>query len=151
MNDLKDTIPRLQQILPHMREQLVGLREGATFEEARQRYSATVEKLALQGVGRRTASRVGDRDAYWSPTAEVLFEAIRLGFVERQQVPSARRYVEAHRDRTYALSSLGRDVADLAQNDIALFCDRLAAAIYEHHPYFPCPHWQSSDSANCLS
>ena len=136
MSDLKDTIPRLQQILPHMREQLVGLREGATFEEARQRYSATVEKLALRGVGRRTASRVGDRDAYWSPTAEVLLEAIRLGFVERQQVPSARRYVEAHRDRTYALSPLGRDVAELAQNDIASFCDRLAAAIYEHHPYF---------------
>lgn len=136
MNELKDTIPRLQQILPHMREQLVGLREGATFEGSRQRYSATVEKLALQGVGRRTASRVGDRDAYWAPTAEVLLEAIRLGFVERQQVPSARRYVEAHRDRSYALTPLGRDVADLAQNNIAAFCDRLAAAIYEAHAYF---------------
>ena len=136
MNDIKDSIPRLQQILPHMREQLVGLREGATFEEARQRYSATVEKLALQGVGRRTASRVGDRDAYWAPTAEVLLEAMRLEFVERQQVPSARRYVEAHRDRTYALNPLGREVAELAQNDIASFCDRLAAAIYESHPYF---------------
>ena len=136
MSNLKDTIPRLQQILPHMREQLVGLQEGATFEQARQRYSATVEKLALRGVGRRTASRVGDKDAYWSPTAEVLIEAIRLGFVERQQVPSARRYIEAHRDRTYALTPLGRNVAELAQDDIASFCDRLAAAIYKHHPYF---------------
>jgi hypothetical protein len=136
MSELKDTIPRLQQILPHMREQLVGLREGATFEESRQRYSATVERLALQGIGRRTASRVGDKDAYWAPTAEVLLEAIRLGFVERQQVPSARRYVEAHRDRNYALTPLGRDVADLAQNDIAAFCDRLAAAIHEAHAYF---------------
>src|SRR5438132_13853562 len=126
MPDTKTTIPRLQQILPHMRDQLAGLREGATFEEARQRYSANVEKLALQGAGRRTASRVGDRDAYWSPTAEVLLEAIRLGFVERQQVPSARRYVEAHRDRSYALTSLGRDVAELAQNDLAAFCDKLA-------------------------
>src|SRR3954447_19053536 len=104
MNELKDTIPRLQQILPHMRDQLSGLREGATFEQARQRYSATVEKLALQGAGRRTASRVGDKDSYWAPTADVLLEAIRLGFVERQQVPSARRYVEAHRDRSYALT-----------------------------------------------
>ncbi len=136
MDDFKDTIPRLQQILPHMREQLIGLREGATFEEVRQRYSATVERLALQGTGRRTASRVGDRDAYWAPAAEVLLEAIRLGFVEHQQVPSARRYVEAHRDREYALTPLGRAVASLAQKDIASFCDRLAAAIYEAHPYF---------------
>jgi hypothetical protein len=136
MNESKDTIPRLQQILPHMREQLVALKEGATFEAARQRYSATVDQLALQGVGRRTASRVGDQDAYWAPTAEVLMEAMRLGFAERQQVPSARRYVEAHRNREYALTELGREVAELAQNDIAAFCDRLAAAIYEAHPYF---------------
>src|SRR5262249_46004579 len=118
------TIPRLHQILPHMREQLIGLVEGATFEAVRQRYSATVEKLELQGVGRRTASRVGDKDAYWSPTAALLTEAMRLGFVERQQVPSARRYIEAHQDRKYALTKLGREVADLAQNDIAAFCDR---------------------------
>lgn len=136
MTELKDTIPRLQQILPHMRDQLAGLREGATFEEARQRYSATVGRLALQGVGRRTASRVGDEDAYWAPTAEVLMEAIRLGFVEKQQVPSARRYVEAHRDRRYVLTSLGREAAALAQDDIAAFCDRLAEALYNAHPYF---------------
>jgi len=136
MIEQKDTIPRLQQILPHMRDQLAGLCEGASFEEARQRYGANVEKLALQGVGRRTASRVGDKDAYWAPTAEVLMEAIRLGFVERQQVPSARRYVEAHRDRRYMLTSLGREVAALAQNDIAAFCDRLAEALYKTHSYF---------------
>jgi hypothetical protein len=136
VSELKDTIPRIQQILPHMRDQLIGLREGATFEEARQRYSANVEKLALQGAGRRTASRVGDKDAYWAPTADVLMEAIRFGFVEQQQVPSARRYIEAHRDRPYALTSLGREVAALAQDDIAAFCDRLAEALYKTHPYF---------------
>lgn len=136
MNEIKDTIPRLQQIVPHMRDQLIGLRDGASFEEARHRYSATVEKLELQGVGRRTASRVGDKDAYWAPTAEVLLEAMRLGFVERMQVPSARRYVEAHRGREYSLTAMGRSVAELAQNDVATFCDRLAAAIYEGHPYF---------------
>jgi hypothetical protein len=136
MSDLKDTIPRLQQILPHMRDQLVGLREPTTFEKARQRYSATVDTLALQGKGRRTASRVGDKDAYWAPTADVLIEAMRLGFVERQQVPSARRYVEAHRDREYTLTALGQDMADLAQDDIAAFCDGLSAAIYGGHPYF---------------
>ena len=38
--------------------------------------------------------------------------------------------------REYALTALGREVADLAQNDIAAFCDQLAAAIYEAHSYF---------------
>lgn len=136
MSEFKDTIPRLQQILAHMRDQLTGLREGATFEEARQRYSANVEKLALQGLGRRTASRVGDKDAYAAPTADVLNEAIRLGFVEKQQVPSARRYIEAYRGRRYTLTNLGREVATLAQDDIAKFCDRLAEALYKSHPYF---------------
>jgi hypothetical protein len=136
MSEFRDTIPRLQQVLPHMREQLIGLREGAMFEEARQRYSATVDKLARQEIGRRTASRVGDKDAYWAPTAEVLLEAIRLGFVERQPVPSARRYVEAHRDRTYTLTAEGHEVANLAAHDLAAFCDRLASAIYKAHPYF---------------
>jgi hypothetical protein len=136
MQDVKDTVPRLQQVLPHMRDQLLGLREGVTFEEARVRYSATVDRLAIQGVGRRTASRVSDKDAFWAPTAAVLLEAMRLGFVERQQVPSALRYVEAHRDRKYVLTALGQQIADMAQNDIAAFCDRLAAALYEAHPYF---------------
>gem|GEM_PF-2209111 len=136
MNDVKDTIPRIQQILPHMRDQLTGLLNGATFEDARLRYAANVERLALQGAGRRTASRVGDKDAYWAPTAEVLMEAMRLGFVERQQVPSARRYVEAHRDRRYQLTSLGHEVSALARDDIAAFCDRLAEGLYRAHPYF---------------
>jgi hypothetical protein len=119
-----------------MREQLMGLSSGTTFEEARQRYSTTVEMLALKGFGRRTSSRVGDKDAYWAPTAEVLLEAMRLGFAERQPVPSARRYLEAHRDRTYGLSAAGRQVADLAKDDVAAFCDRLATAIYRAHPFF---------------
>ena len=136
MEDLRDTIPRVHQILPHMRDQLLGLAEGACFEEARELYSCTVDRLALQGIGRRTASRVGNNDAYWAPTAAVLLEAMRLGFVERQQVPSARQYLEPHRDRKYALTNLGRELSKVAQNDIAAFCDRLAAALYVTHPYF---------------
>jgi hypothetical protein len=136
MAETKDTIPRLPQIVPHMREQLVGLRLSSTFEGTRLLYSATVEKLALQGSGRRTASRVGDQDAYWSSTADMLIEAMRLGFVEREQVPSARKYIEVHRNRVYALTPLGQEMARLAQEDVAAFCDRLATAIYESHPYF---------------
>ena len=136
MDDNKDTLPRLHQVLPHMRDQLIALRDGASFEEARRRYRSTVEDLALQGIGRQTASRVGDQDAYWAPTADALIETMRLGFVERAPIPSARRYIESHRDRTYVLTPLGHEVADLAQRDVAAFCDKLAAAMFAAHPYF---------------
>ncbi len=133
---VRDTIPRLQQLVPHMRDQLTGLRDGSTFEHARQRYAGTVDRLDALGLGRRTASRVGDRDQYWSPTREVLDEAMRLGFVRRQQLPSSRRYVDAHRHRPHALTQLGLQTAAEAETDMAAFCDRLAAAVYHHHPYF---------------
>ena len=134
--DIRDSIPRLQQLVPHMRDQLSGLREGATFEQARLRYGATVNRLVAQGLGRRTASRVGDKDRYWAPTREVLDEAMRLGFVERQQLPSARRYVNAHRDRQHNLTALGHRAAKQAEMDMAAFYDRLSTAVYSAHPYF---------------
>lgn len=134
--DIRDSIPRLQQLVPHMRDQLSGLREGATFEQARLRYGATVNRLVAQGLGRRTASRVGDKDRYWAPTREVLDEAMRLGFVERQQLPSARRYVNAHRDRQHNLTALGHQAAEQAEMDMAAFYDRLSTAVYSAHPYF---------------
>ena len=133
---IRDTIPRLQQLVPHMRDQLVGLRNGATFEQARLRYSTTVDRLVTQGLGRRTASRVGDKDAYWAPTREVLDEAMRLGFVERQQLPSARKYLDAHRNRHYSLTALGEQATNQAEKNIAAFFDELATAVYRAHPYF---------------
>ena len=133
---IRDTIPRLQQLVPHMRDQLVGLRNGATFEQARLRYSATVDRLFAQGLGRRTASRVGDEERYWAPTGEVLDEAMRLGFVERQPLPSARKYLNAYRGNHYRLTDLGEQAADQAEKDVAAFSDELAAAVYRAHPYF---------------
>ena len=133
---IRDTIPRLQQLVPHMRDQLIGLRDGATFEQARLRYSTTVDRLFTQGLGRRTASRVGDEDRYWAPTGEVLDEAMRLGFVNRQPLPSARKYLNAYRDRRYGLTDLGEQVADQAEKNIAAFSDELATAVYNAHPYF---------------
>lgn len=136
MDVKKDTIPRLHQLVPHMRAQLVGLRHGATFEEARQRYIETVDRLEAEGRGRKTASRVGDRDAYWSPTAEVLEEAMRLELVERQPLPSARRYLDAHRETFFVLTDLGQEAADLVEKNPAAFFDRLSKAVINAHPYF---------------
>ena len=61
---------------------------------------------------------------------------MRLGFVERQQLPSSRRYVDAHRHRQHTLTQLGLQAAEEAETDMAAFCDRLAAAVYGNHSYF---------------
>lgn len=133
---VRDSVPRLQQLVPHMRAQIIGLRDGATFEQARRRYSETVNDLAAKGLGRCTASRVGDRDQYWSPTREVLDEAMRLGFVENQKLPSARKYLDAYRDRRYSLTVAGEKAMNQAEDDLAAFCDELAIAVYHAHSYF---------------
>lgn len=119
-----------------MREQLIGLRTGATFENARVLYAKTVDRLSLRGQGRRTASRVGDRDRYWSSTRDVLDEAMRFGFVEPQQLPSARRYVDAHRSRMLNLTELGHQAANEADSNVPAFYDRLASSVYTNHPFF---------------
>ena len=133
---LSDTIPRIQQLVPHMRDQLMALRKSSTFEQSRLLYSQTVDRLVAQGLGRRTRGTVGDRDRYWSPTRDVLKEGMRLGFVEEQKLPSARRYLDKHRERVYRLTDTGFDAATEAKFDFPAFCDRLATAIYDIHPYF---------------
>lgn len=134
--ECRDTIPRIRQIVPHLREQLSGLRKGTTFEHARQRYAQTVDLLFSRGLGRRTASRVENRYEFWSPTRDLLNEAMRLGLVEHQQLPSSRRYVDAYRNRLYELTQLGYQAADEAESNFPEFCDRLANSIYNNHYYF---------------
>src|SRR4051812_35107723 len=117
-----DTIPRLHQLVPHMSAFLLRMRDGGlAFEQARMGYADTVAQLAAQGLGRQTASRVSDADAYWSPTAELIQEAMRLGFVERRPLPSGRRHLDAHRNTVHALTEHGRQAADLTQTAPAEF------------------------------
>ena len=77
-----------------------------------------------------------DRDAYWSPAAGVLEEAIRLGFVQHQPLPSARRYLETYRDKRFELTDVGQKAAELAHRDLGRFFDFLASAVIDAHPYF---------------
>lgn len=131
-----DTIPRLHQLVPHMSDFLTRMSGGShTFEDARHGYAETVNRLAAAGLGRRTASRVSDADAYWAPTAELLQEAMRLGFVHRQPLPSSRRHLDGHRNTTFTLTEHGREAARLAQNAPAEFTSRLADAAISAHPY----------------
>src|SRR5207253_10173381 len=102
---------------------------------ARLGYADTVARLAAQGLGRQTASRVSDADAYWSPTAELIQEAMKLGFVERRPLPSGRRHLDAHRNTVHTLTAHGGQAADLVQTAPAEFRVMLADAAIRAHPY----------------
>lgn len=130
-----DTIPRLPHLVAHLGDQLVGLAERPTFEDCRQRYIAVAERLEREGKGRRTASRVGDRDAYWSPTQEVLDEAMRLGFVVRRPLPSARRYVDEYRQRAFELTDDGRAATQLVRSDPTGLITLVSNRAIAKHPY----------------
>jgi hypothetical protein len=131
-----DTIPRLYQLVPHMRDFLVRLTAGShTFDDVRRGYAETVAQLAASGLGRRTASRVSDADAYWAPTAELLQEAMRLDFVGKQPLPSSRRNLDGYRASEVSLTDRGQEVAIVARDAPAEFTSRLAEAVISAHPY----------------
>ena len=131
-----DTIPRLHQLVAHMSDFLARMNGGEqTFEDIRRGYAETVSRLAAAGLGRRTASRVSDADAYWSPTVEVLQEAMRLELLQRQPLPSSRRHLGSYRATGFKLTDRGREVAALAGRAPAEFTSRLADAVISAHPY----------------
>jgi hypothetical protein len=133
-----DTIPRIAQFPAHMTAQLLGLADGSSFEHARLRAIATARSLFDEGIGRDLASRVGHQDKMWSTTADLLAEGMHLGFVESDKLPSSRRYLEQYRDRTYKLTELGREMAQLASDPAltgALY-DRLLETLIDRHPHF---------------
>ena len=76
------------------------------------------------------------RDAYWSPTQEVLEEAMRLGLLERQPLPSARRYVNEYRDKSFELTAEGVAAAELYGSNLAEFTTMVTNAVIRAHPYF---------------
>lgn len=134
---VKDTIPRLHRIVDHPGDQLVGLAEGAnSFEECRRRYGRTSERLQSEGRGRATASRVSESERNWAPTRDLLQELIRWDAIEPAPMPSARRNLDAHRDRRYELTDKGRQLAELAQHDRGEFTTAVSKELLAAHPYF---------------
>src|SRR6185437_92995 len=108
---------------------------GASFEQCRRTYMSTAGDLAARGKGRAVASRVGEQEAYWAPAADLLSEAMLLGFVETEQLPSARRYLGRHADRIYLLTAAGADAAALADDDSA-FTTLVVDKALAKHPTF---------------
>src|SRR5688572_23237492 len=130
-----DTIPRLHHLVDHLGSQLLALANSATFEECRLLYVRTTQRLAREGKARMTMSRVDRRDAFWSPTRDVLDEAMRLEFAVRQALPSARRYVDEYRDRSFELTQEGSNAAKLYKDDPGEFTTMVTNAVIRAHPY----------------
>ncbi len=134
---VKDTIPRLHQLVDHARDQLIGLDKGVgTFEDCRLRYLETQRRLEREGRGRLTASRVSDSERNWAPTRDCLQELMRWGAIETASLPSERKFVDRYREQSYAITGRGRELARIAARSNAGFVDAVTGAIIEAHPYF---------------
>lgn len=132
----RDTIPRLHLVVEHIRDQVVGIADGkTTFEDARLRYGETQKRLARQGRGRLTASRVPEHEKNWSPAKDALAELIKIGALKSARLPSSRQFVDAYRNAYYELTDDGRKFAELARSGGADFIERLASLLIASHPY----------------
>lgn len=133
-----DTIPRLNRIADHARDQIIGLASGATtFEDCRLQYLNTQQRLNRQGRGRITASRagVGEAERNWSPTRDCLQELMRWKVVEAAKLPSERKFLDRYRDQPYELTDRGRQMAAVARDSRAAFTDEAATCLIDAHPY----------------
>ena len=128
-------VPRLPK-LNYLEIVLREIDRRASFERIRQ---ALLEYVRVAGEG-QNVGRLRDEFTFWSPTQEALSELMRLGFVVPAQLPSSRRYVDAHRASTYQLTSYGTAaVEELAKGPgpaKANFLDMLAIALSTAHPGF---------------
>lgn len=99
------------------------------------RYGRTQERLARERKGRMTASRIGESERNWSPTADLLSELMRLGVIERKPLPSARKFIDVYRDEKYELTERGTVLAEAAAGGRAAYVDRISEALIEGHPH----------------
>ena len=134
----RDTIPRLHRIVPHVRDQLRGIADGAsTFEACRVRYGETQRRLAQEGSGRLTAqpSGVSASERNWAPTRDCLSELMRLGALESKPLPSSRPFVDRYREEIYELTEYGNELAKSTSESVQ-FVDALTQRLIAVHPYF---------------
>jgi hypothetical protein len=133
----RDSIPRLHRLVDHAKDQLLGLDAGMnTFEDCRQRYLETQQRLVLEGRGRITVSRISDDERNWSPTRDCLQELMRWGALDQGKLPSERKFVVNYRDERYSITPRGSEMAEAARRSRAEFTDAVTACVIEAHPYF---------------
>ena len=126
-----DTIPRVTH-LTQFEAVLDGLDEGLTFDGLRRRLCQVATDLARLNGGREPSGHPEYR--MWSPTKDAIEELMRLGWVEKRPLPSARHRVDAYRRSQFALTDKGRQWIAISSAGKAR--EALGQALIRQHTYF---------------
>lgn len=132
-------IPRLQE-LEFLDTGMQAVIAGKTYDEIRR---ALIEHMTfarrnpeLRGnhAGRRALGRAADDGKYFHNANECLNELMRLGWVERAALPSARKALESYRGNKFVATPEGRDWAQLVADDFRSAYDELLRGLWRLHP-----------------
>ena len=134
MMTTRDTIPRVTHVA-YFQAALAGIAEGETFDALRARIRQVSSELSRRLGNSPLSSRVADEFTAWSPTKDAISELMLLGLVERRPLPSKRIHVEAHRETTYTLTLLGRDVISKAGSNESSLSGEMTPLLVQQHPY----------------
>ena len=126
-----DTIPRVTH-LTQFESVLDGIDEGLTFDGLRQRLCQVATDLARISGGRETSGH--PEYHMWSSTKDAIEELMRLSWVEKRPLPSARHRVDAYRRVQFALTDKGRQWIGIG--DAGEAREVLGRALLEQHLYF---------------
>lgn len=126
-----DTIPRVTH-LTQFEAVMDGLDEGLTFDGLRLRLYQVGTDMARLNGGREPSGHPDYR--MWSPTKDALEELMRLGWVEKMPLPSARHRVDAYRQKQFLLTEEGRKWVRITSAGEAR--ENLGQALIKQHTYF---------------
>ena len=129
--EAKDTIPRVTH-LTQFETVMDGLDEGLTFDELRVRLYQVAIDLARLNRGREPSGHPDFR--MWSSTKDALEELMRIGWANKEPLPSTRHRVDAYRHKRFTLNDKGREWVRISGAGEAR--DALGQALIGQHIYF---------------
>ena len=132
-------IPRLQE-LSFLEVTILGVADGASFEDIRQRLVAHMIAMRENspGTGNIATFRLAKDDPkrYVSNMSEALKELMRLGLILRAPLPAAARAARSYHSVTFALSSEGERWVEMLRNDPKTAYNHLLSMLWHAHPQF---------------
>lgn len=133
-NPARDTIPRVTHV-SYFYSAIQGIATGLRFDDLRVRLRQLGNELSRRSGGTASTARISDSYTFWSPTADAIYELMRLGLVERRPLPSKRINVDAHRDTSYLLTPAGEAIIEKPKDSESLFRGALTPLLINQHPY----------------
>jgi hypothetical protein len=132
-------IPRLQE-LEFVGLAVDGVVEGRTYDEIRaslfNHMTYTRRRNAPSGNHAGTRMAQDPLTRYVHNATEALTEAMRLGFVERAQLPSSKKAAAAYANLTFVATPSGREWATKQADDAPAAYTELLGRLWDLHPQF---------------